>query len=128
MSGWFDDINRQPITQEQLMNRMLDHYGKATINRDEEVAAYPILLDFVDAASMLRHHHGLTRSIQRGDQIYLSDNPESLTFHNGDGHVQNNVYENGLRTTFGQPFPGLGGGSSGGSGRGGGSRGLGSRR
>jgi hypothetical protein len=122
------DINGQRVTQQQVMDRMLDHYGTSTINRDEEVAAYSIVLDPTYAFIALQHHRNLTRWIRRGEHICLSSNTERMTFHNGDRHVQNHVSEHGLRTTFGQPFPGSQGGAGGGDGRNGYSRGHGSRR
>lgn len=105
-----EDCTGRYIGWQDLMNRVLDYYDTATVSHQQEVAAYPYVLERETAAREVRYYRMLERGIGCGMRVEISPWAE-VQFHNGDGHQQRFLGERGLQTVMTRP------GESGGRGR-----------
>lgn len=105
------DPTGRELSWKELSNRVLDYCRKDAVNREEEHYAYQYILSPYFYRSYIRHYVQLNRQIGRGNPVILCDVTDDVQFH-GDGHVRNNVTEEGLRTVVNRPgYPGSSGGA-----------------
>jgi hypothetical protein len=98
------DIRGDRISWKQLMNRVLDYYvDKTTVSREEELAAFPYILNPWECADLTDHYEYVNYGIGQGWRVFISPYEDDVQMHNADGHMQNNVTESGLQTQIERP-------------------------
>jgi hypothetical protein len=114
LHGWRDLLGR-PTTVQQILHRILDHYGTNTVSHEQEFPAYRLFCDPILAAGITENIRGVEFGISKGVAPRISPYAD-VTHYNGGGHAQNFVGERGLQTVR----PGCRGNAGGGGGGGGG--------
>ncbi|KAH5461637.1 hypothetical protein HBI31_226280 [Parastagonospora nodorum] len=89
------DINGRIIDYQQFMNRVLDHFGTATVTYEQQTTAWRLFLDPRVAASFEMNDRRLEAGARAGRPIFITND---ATYHNADGHAQALVDTQGMRT------------------------------
>lgn len=86
--GFAWDLNARPLTWKEYANRVLDHYGKDSVTREEEHEYLHHILHPSSARILVDLYHELNRAARAGLPIVIKTedgfNPQ---FHNDGGHV-----------------------------------------
>lgn len=97
------DIHGNWLSWRELANRVLDHCGKPTVTRKEEYESYRYILHPMCYRDRMQDYHRVNRHVGMGGHVMCSPFEATMQFHGGDGHVRNNVTENGVRTMVNRP-------------------------
>jgi hypothetical protein len=94
------------------MNRVLDHFGTATVTYEQQTTAWRLFLESKVAASLEMNDRRVEVAAQAGRPIFITND---ATYHNADGHAQALVDTQGMQTmrnderhTFRDPREGSG--------------------